>query len=302
MVALLAPTGTGKSAIAIDLAKRIDGEIVNYDSVQLYRGFDVGSAKPSIAERQSVPHHLFDIADPDEHVTAADWARRAEGVVAEIGARAKVAILVGGTFFYLRALTAGLPEMPGRDESVRQRLRRMIEGPRGLERLRRILERVDPVSASRIASSDVNRTERALEVWALTGRPISSWPLPGHDERLPVLRIAIDVDPAALRQRLDARVRAMYAAGLVEETAALMRRFDPHLRPFSSIGYAEAVRHLRGEMTLDDAIAETQRRTRAYAKRQRTWIRSERGVHHVAAGSSLILDIESLIRRPTGKE
>lgn len=290
--------------MAIEVALRTGGEIVNYDSVQIYRGFDIGSAKPTRDEQSGVPHHMFDIAEADEHVTAVDWASRAEQVVSDIASRGRLPILVGGTFFYLRALESGLPEMPARDERLRARMRRLMETERGSARLRRLLERIDPVSASRIAAADRNRTERALEVWLLSGRPISSFHRSDSEERLPLLKIAIDVEPAQLREQLDRRVEAMYEQGLVAETEALLSRYPASARPFSSIGYREAVRHLAGELSLDQAKAETRRRTRAYAKRQRTWIRSERGVHHVAGGTVSVtsLDIESLIRTSVKNE
>ena len=277
-IVLAGPTGAGKSEMAIRLAERIGGEIINYDSLQIYRGFDIGTAKPSLAERNRVPHHLFDIVDADAEFTAADYARIARPVCDAIARP----ILAGGTFFYLRALLSGLPEMPARDPAIRKRIRRILDKRRGASRLHRWLSRIDPVSGGRIAPSDRNRVERALEVWLISGRPISSFARESSDE-MPSLKIALSVDRAELVRRLDARVESMYRAGLVDETRALLETFSRSARPFGSIGYREAAGVIAGELALDAAIDETRRRTRAYAKRQMTWLRSERNMHWIDA-------------------
>ncbi len=283
-IVVAGPTGSGKSRLALRLASALDGEIVNYDSVQIYRGFDIGSAKPSPEERALVPHHLFDVVDADEEFNAADYGRLARKVIDEIHARGRRAILVGGTFFYLRALLSGLPEMPGRNEALRARIRRVASRPRGPERLHRWLSKIDPRSGRRIAANDRHRVERALEVWMTSKRPISSWDRTPDDE-LPSIKIALHVERARLVEALDARVEAMFRAGLVEETRRLLQRHPPTARPFGTIGYKEAAAVARGEMTETDAAAETKRRTRAYAKRQLTWLRSERNVHWLDAGA-----------------
>lgn len=275
---LAGPTGSGKSELALRLAQTLRGEIVNYDSVQIYRGFDIGSAKPSLAERALVPHHLYDIVDAGEEFNAADYGRVAREVCASIA----TPILAGGTFFYLRALLSGLPEMPGRDEAVRARIRSIANAPRGPERLHRWLSKIDPVSGRKIAPADRHRVERALEVWITSGRPITSWDRQTEDE-LPSIKIGLSVDRARLGPLLDARVDAMFRAGLIEETRALLERFPATARPFGTIGYKEAAAVIRGEMTESAAAAETRRRTRAYAKRQMTWLRSERNVHWIDA-------------------
>ncbi|HKS24116.1 MAG TPA: tRNA (adenosine(37)-N6)-dimethylallyltransferase MiaA [Thermoanaerobaculia bacterium] len=276
IIVIAGPTGVGKSELAIRLAERLGGEIVNYDSVQVYRGFDIGSAKPSPAERERVPHRLFDIVDAGEEFNAADYGRLARDVCADIEARGRRAILAGGTFFYLRALLAGLPPMPGRDEVLRKRLRRIDPA-----RLHRWLSKVDPQSGRKIAPADRHRVERALEVWIASGRPISSW---GHNvEELPSIKIALTLERPSLVAALDRRVDAMYANGLVEETRQLLARYPRDARPFGAIGYAEAVSVVVGERVEGEAIAETRRRTRAYAKRQMTWLRAERNVHWVDA-------------------
>lgn len=278
-IILAGPTGTGKSWLALELAKAIGGEIVNYDSVQIYRGFDIGSAKPSLEERQVVPHHLFDIVDADEEFNAAEYGKVARGLCIKLHSRA---IFVGGTFFYLRAFLSGLPEMPGRDEAIRTRLRAIARTEHGRARLHRWLSKIDPRSGRRIALGDRHRVERALEVWLTSGKPISSWERAAEDE-LPSIKIALSLDRARLNEGLDRRVDAMFASGLVEETRGLLARFPATARPFGTIGYKEAASVVRGELALDAAIAETKRRTRAYAKRQMTWLRSERNVHWLDA-------------------
>jgi tRNA dimethylallyltransferase len=278
LIVIAGPTGSGKSELALRLAQTHGGEIVNYDSVQIYRGFDIGSAKPSAEQRAVVPHHLFDIVDADEEFNAADYAR----VARELCSRLDTPILAGGTFFYLRALLSGLPAMPGRDENVRARIRAISSRPRGTERLHRWLSKVDPRSGRKIAAADRHRVERALEVWISSGRPISSWERDSAEE-LPAVKLALRVDRAKLGPILDARVEAMFRAGLIEETRALLERFPESARPFGTIGYKEAVAVIRGTMSEAEAIAETRRRTRAYAKRQMTWLRSERNVHWLDA-------------------
>lgn len=285
LVVIAGPTGSGKSELALSLALACGGEIVNYDSMQIYRGFNIGTAKPSETDRAAVPHHLFDIIDASEEFNAADYARRATAVCEDILVRGKTPILAGGTFFYLRALLSGLPEMPGRDESIRERLRRVANSLRGPERLHRWLSRVDGKSAARIPPPDRHRVERALEVWVVTGKAISSWERPGSEtgQELPSLKIGLRIDRATLIKRLDARVEQMYRTGLVEETAALLELHPRTARPFTSIGYKEAAAVVTGEIERDDAILETKRRTRAYAKRQMTWLRSERNVQWIDA-------------------
>ncbi len=225
LIVVAGPTGSGKSELALRLAEMLGGEIVNYDSVQIYRGFDIGSAKPSAAQRQRVPHHLFDILDADDgDFNAADYAKRAHEVCADIQARGKRVILAGGTFFYLRALLSGLPEMPGRDEPLRDRLRAVAGRARGAERLHRWLSKIDPQSGRKIALADRHRVERALEVWITSGKPISSWERDGEQE-LPSVKLALDVERKQLAAMLDARVEIMFRNGLVDETRSLLEQY-----------------------------------------------------------------------------
>jgi tRNA dimethylallyltransferase len=282
-IVIAGPTGTGKSDLALRLAESIGGEIVNYDSVQIYRGFDIGSAKPSIETRARVRHHLFDIVDAEADFNASAYAERARAECEDIAARGGRAILVGGTFFYLRALLHGLPEMPARDAGIRERIRAIAGRPRGSARLHRWLSIVDPRSGERIAAADRHRVERALEVWLVSGRPISEWERPGSGdaEEMVSTKIGLRMERSELVARLDERVASMYEAGLVDETRSLLARYPRTARPFGAIGYAEAAAVVMGEMDVDAAITETRRRTRAYAKRQMTWLRAERNVQWI---------------------
>jgi tRNA dimethylallyltransferase len=278
-IVIAGPTGTGKSELALRIAEAIGGEIVNYDSVQIYRGFDIGSAKPSAEVRRRVPHHLFDVVDADAEFNAADYARLARTTIASI----ERPILVGGTFFYLRALLHGLPEMPGRDEHIRTRIRRIAARPRGSVWLHRWLSKIDPQSGRRIAAADRQRVERALEVWLVSGKPISEWERPAANSanEMAAIKIGLMMERRRLVERLEARVDAMYAAGLIDETRGLLERYPRTARPFGAIGYAEAAAVVLGEMDVASVAAETKRRTRAYAKRQMTWLRSERNVQWI---------------------
>lgn len=285
LLVIAGPTGSGKSELAVRIAETIGGEIVNFDSVQIYRGFDIGSAKPSLETRRRVPHHLFDLLEATDEFNANDYARVARATIAEIEERGKTPILVGGTFFYLRALLAGLPEMPGRDPALRARLGRIADRAHGPRHLHAWLSKIDPQSGRKIAPADRHRVERALEVWLASGKPISSWERPraDPDAETPALKMALTLERPRLVEMLDRRVDGMYAAGLVAETRALLERHPRTARPFTAIGYAEAVAVVVGELQLDAAIAETRRRTRAYAKRQMTWLRSERNMHWLEA-------------------
>ena len=281
VVVIAGPTGTGKSELAVRLAQSIGGEIVNFDSIQLYRGFDIGSAKPPAEVRARVPHHLFDSVDAGVEFNAVEYARLARPLIEKIAKP----ILVGGTFFYLRALLTGLPDMPPRDEAVRARIRKIASKPRGQLRLHRWLAQADPKSAAVIAPADRHRVERALEVWIASRQPISAWQRPTAEtaDEIGAIRIALRLDREQLVKTLDARVDAMYRSGLIEETRHLLQRYPAAGRPFQAIGYREAAAVVAGQMTEIEAIAETRRRTRAYAKRQMTWLRAERNVHWVDA-------------------
>lgn len=279
MVAVVGPTGTGKSELALRIAEEFHGEIVNCDSLQLYRYFDIGTAKLPVEERRGIPHHLMDVLDPDEIFSAGEYARRARQILHEIASRDALPVVVGGTGFYLRALVDGLFAGPERDAALRDRLiERERRRPGSLHRL---LGRFDPGSLQRVHARDVQKTIRALEVCLAARRPMSRMFAAGRDplEGFRVLKIGLDPPREALYARLDARCRHMFEHGLVEETQAILARgFLASEKPFESHGYKQALELLRGRMSLDEAIESAQRNTRRYAKRQWTWFRKEPGV------------------------
>jgi tRNA dimethylallyltransferase len=268
------PTASGKSSLALFLAAHFDGEIVNCDSLQIYRGFDIGTAK-TIAP--GVAHHLFDILEPTELFTAGEYARRATAVVQEIAARGKTPIVVGGTGFYLRALLVGLSPAPERNDSLRERL-----DARTGARLHRLLQRLDPAAATRIHPNDRPKLIRALEVCVEARRPISDVWAEGRQglAGFSVVKLGLNPPRVALYERINQRTQQMYEHGLLEEVRALLARgVPPHAKPFQAPGYTEALAVVRGTMTLEEAVDLTQRRTRQYAKRQTTWFRRERDLH-----------------------
>jgi tRNA dimethylallyltransferase len=277
LVAVLGPTATGKSALGLALAARYDGEILNCDSTAVYRGFDIGTDKVAPGDRRGIPHHLIDIVDPTEEYTAAQFARDAAAVVRDLHARGKLPILVGGTGFYFRALTRGLFPGPGRDAVLRARLE-AIAARRGVTFLHRLLARVDPASAQRIQPRDLKRMVRALEVFFLTGRPLTDHfadtasPLPDVD----VIAIALRLPAAEISARVTRRADEQFARGLLEEMRGLLARGVPEAaRPFGGLVYRQALEHLhgvRGEAETRALIAQENRR---YARRQLIWFRKE---------------------------
>jgi tRNA dimethylallyltransferase len=280
-IAIVGPTASGKSELGMFLAERLSGEIVNYDSVQVFRHFDIGSAKPTLQERQRVPHHMIDIREPTEVFTAGDYQREARRVLEEIRNRGGIPILVGGTGLYLRALTEGLFNGPPRSTHLRNRLEMMVER-KGRNYLHRVLQRVDPVTASRIAPNDKPKVIRALEVRLETGKPLSQHLEEGP--RLPLTDFAfhfIGLNPprADLNSRIDERVRRMFDAGLVEEVKQLLSKGIPSsAKPFEAIGYRHIIKDLDSCIVQEDTIRIIQRDTRRYAKRQMTWFRKQSDV------------------------
>jgi tRNA dimethylallyltransferase len=277
---VLGPTGSGKSELALQLARRIGGEIVNYDSLQVYRGFDIGTAKVPEPERCGVPHHLLDVMEPGQLFTAGDYARMARASLREIAAREHIPVMVGGTGLYLRALLEGLSEGPSRDPAIRQRLERRAE-KRPLS-LHRILSRLDPTAAERIHINDKKKIIRALEVRLLQGRTISELFSEGRDPLTGFHPIKIGLNPPRelLNQRLDARTVRIFEAGLLEEVQGLLANgVSRDAKPFESIGYKQALLVLDGLLTLEQAVQSTQLETRQYAKRQLTWFRKEDAIH-----------------------
>ena len=278
---ILGPTGSGKSDLSLCIARAIGGEIVNCDSLQVYRGFDIGTAKVTPAEYQGVPHHLIDIVEPTELFTAGDYARVAEAAVREISGRGRTPLLVGGTGFYLRGLLEGLSPGPSRDDLLRARLQaRELQRPRSLHR---ILTRLDPMSAARIHPNDKNKTMRAVEVRLLEGTPLSSMFERGQTPLTGFRPIKIGLDPPRdlLYARLNERALKMFDSGnLPDEVRSLLSAgVPPEAKPFESLGYKQALQAMQGRITVQQALESTELETRRYAKRQRTWFRKEKGVH-----------------------
>jgi len=277
LVAVAGPTGSGKSDLALSIAQAFGGEIVNCDSLQVYRHFDIGTAKLPCEERCGIPHHLIDIVDPDELFTAGEYARLARTAIAEIAARGKLPVIAGGTGFYLRALLDGLFEGPARDQALRDRLAaREARRPGSLHRL---LTRFDAAAAGRIHPHDVPKVTRALEVCLVTRRPVTELFREGRDALTGYrcLKLCLLPDRDDLYRRLDERAAAMFEAGLVEEVArTLSLGFAPTAKPFESHGYKQALQEIEGELNRREAIFYAQRNTRQYAKRQITWFRRER--------------------------
>ena len=284
LIAVVGPTASGKSELGIALALRLGGEIINCDSVQVYREIEVATAKVPFAERRGVPHHLIDFVPPEVNYTAADWARDALAKVDEIEARGHTALLVGGTGFYLRALRQPFFEAPPTDESLRRRLAE-LRGRRGAEHLHKILRRLDPETAARLKPRDWSRVQRAIEVRLQTGVKLAA-PAGTRAEPPPQaarLRIfALNPPRAELYRRINERTEAHFRAGLVGEVRRLLERGVPETSSaLGAHGYRRAVEYLLGERTLESAVEQTKLDVRHYAKRQMTWFRREPGVEWV---------------------
>jgi tRNA dimethylallyltransferase len=279
VVVVTGPTASGKTSLAIDLARRFDGEIVNADSMQVYRFMDIGTAKPTPEERSRVPHHLIDVANPDETYSAGRFAREARAAFAEIHGRGRLPILAGGTGLYIRAALHGLVDGVPADDALRERLESEqidAEGQGDPQRLYRRLQENDPVAASRIHPHDTRRVVRALEIAAETGRPASRVRGAHGFEDSPYrsLHLALDVEREALYARIDARCREMIEGGLLQELRDLQEAgYGPTLRPMKAIGYRHVLPVARGEDTLANALEAMCRDTRHFARRQLTWLR-----------------------------
>lgn len=279
ILAIAGPTAAGKSALGMALAESIDGEIVSVDSAQVYRGLDIGSAKPSLEERQRVRHWLIDIREPTDSYSAADFCADARAAIADIEGRGKTPILVGGTMLYLRALRDGLSALPSADAAVRAALQLELAS-HGLAALHEELARVDPESAARIHRNDTQRTLRALEVFRSTGKPMSAQ-LGSAEAGMPLNIVAVaPADRAVLHQRIEARLDAMFASGFIDEVRVLMKQrgMHPDLPSMRSVGYRQVWAHLTGEYDANECLQRALFATRQLAKRQLTWLRGDNAV------------------------
>jgi tRNA dimethylallyltransferase len=279
LVAVAGPTGSGKSALALAIAETFGGEVVNCDSLQVFRYFDIGTAKLPMEQRRGIPHHLMDIANPDEIFTAGEYARLARAAIADISDRGLLPVVVGGTGFYLRALLDGLFEGPARDQTLRDRL--ALREMRRAGSLHRLLRRFDSESASKIHANDIPKVTRALEVCLVTRRPVSEMYREGRDglRGYRTLKIGLSPDRDALYESLNARCAEMFQRGLIDEVERILAMGYPAAcKPFESHGYKQALQLLNGELTSKEAVFYAQRNTRNYAKRQMTWFRKEAGM------------------------
>lgn len=303
LILLLGPTGSGKTHLSLRLAERFGGEILSCDSVAVYRGLEIGSAKPSPNERARVPHHLLDIADPSEAMTAGDWARSARAVAREVASRGRLPIVTGGTGLYLRAMIDGLAPLPARCPIVRGKLSAASARRGGSPYLHRMLRRLDADAAERIHPNDEPKLIRALEVALLSREPISN---AGRDplQGFRLLRIGLEPARAQLYERLNTRAAAMFQNGLLGETRSLRVEYGVDAPALGALGYREASAVLEGAMALPDAISAVQQGHRNYAKRQMTWFRKEPDVHWLPGfgdSETIAQSAEDLVRAAQAK-
>ncbi len=291
LIVLAGPTASGKTSLALRLAEEFNGEIVSCDSVAVYREMEIGTAKPTHQERAMVPHHMIDIAWPDQPCTAGDYSRQAREALAGIVERGHLPIVAGGTGLYLRALIDGLFPEPSRPPGLRERLRRRAKD-RGPAYLHRLLTRLDPTAAAAIHANDVPKVVRAIEVSLTPQQPGQSGPLSHHIPMTEqwqqgrdaltgyrILRLGLNPPRQRLYERIDQRAAAMFDRGLIEETERLTARYGYACRPLTSLGYAQATAVLRNELTREQAVAQARQGHRNYAKRQLTWFRREPAMH-----------------------
>ena len=280
LVVILGPTASGKTSLSLSIAEKLQGEIVNCDSVAMYRDFDVGTAKPSPAERARVPHHFVDFVDPGDYMTAGEYARQARHELSTIVARDHLPVVVGGTGLYLRALLEGLFPGPQRSEELRVRLRKQV-AKRSAGYLHKILARLDPKAAKNIHANDLPKLIRAIEVCLAARQSMTELWQRGRDPLtgFRILRIGLDPDRNLLYERINHRACVMFENGLMEETQRLLEKYGPDVRPLASLGYKQATQFLRGELTRAQALQAAQQAHRNYAKRQMTWFRREPGVN-----------------------
>jgi tRNA dimethylallyltransferase len=275
LIVILGPTASGKTTLSLALAERFQGEIVNCDSVAMYREFEIGTAKPTAAERARAPHHLFDFVDPASYMTAGEYARQAREVLEQIKSRGNVPIVVGGTGLYLRALLEGLFQGPRRSEELRERLRE--SAGRRPAYLHRVLRRLDLEAAAKIHANDAPKLIRAIEICVASRQPMSEMWKDGRDALtgFRIVRVGLNPDRNALYERINLRAVRMFDAGLVEETRRLLEKYGDAIWALSSLGYRQAVNVIRGEVDRAGAVLAAQQAHRNYAKRQMTWFRRE---------------------------
>ncbi len=297
LIAILGPTASGKSSLALQAAPILGGEIVNCDALQLHRLLEIGTAKPSREQREQIPHHLYDILDPDQYFSAGSYMVRARKVCREIASRRRVPIVVGGTGLYCKALLEGIFEGPGRSDVTRDRLREVAR-KKGTEYLYGLLKKKDPEAGKRIESGDLIRIIRALEIYFTTGKRISDL----QPQRVPlegfaIRKIGLNLPRSILYDRINRRVAEMFGAGLIEETQELLASgYSSDCKGFEALGYRQAVAVLRGELTREIAIELTQRDTRRYAKRQMTWFKREPEVCWISDPGEDRLALEKLLQ------
>jgi tRNA dimethylallyltransferase len=275
-IVIIGPTASGKTRLALDLALQFQGEIVSCDALQIYRHMNIGTDKILPHEQQGVTHHLLDVRDPGQDFSAGDYQRLAREAIREIHERGHLPFVVGGTGFYLRALIDGLFEGPARSEELRVRMRKIIRR-KGSRILHRFLQRVDPASAAKIAETDAERIIRAYEVYLISRKPMSWWQRQPRDtlKGYRWLKLGLRVPREQLYQRINQRAEKMFQAGFLEEVRSLIDRFPGESHAFKAIGYRQAAEYLEGRLTLAEAIDETKKQSRHYAKRQLTWFRAD---------------------------
>ncbi len=289
ILVIAGPTATGKTAAAIEIARRFDGELVGADSVQVYRGFDIGSAKPRQEELGDLRHHLIDVVDPDQPIDAMAYASVADQAIAAVRARGRLPIVVGGTGLWIRALVRGLVDVPPVDPEIRRRLEVAVE-TEGAPALHARLARVDSLSAETIHPNDALRIVRALEVFEQTGKPLGSLRAEHRlgQPRYDALFVVLDVEREEHRAIIERRAARMLEAGWVDEVRRLRVRWGDEVRPFGSVGYREVLAHLRDMVPLNETLRQIRKSTRVYARRQRTWFHGEPGVSWRCRSAELI--------------
>ena len=295
LLVIAGPTATGKTAAAIELARRFDGELVGADSVQVYRGFDIGSAKPTPDELGGVAHHLLDVLDPDQDADAVAYANLADEAIRGICERGRLPVVAGGTGLWIRALVRGLVEVPPVDPDVRHRLEEAA-ATEGAPALHARLAEVDPTSAEAVHPNDALRIVRALEVYEQTGTPLGALRA-AHAlgaPRYQAFFIVLDMDRAAHDAVVESRIERMLATGWIDEVRSLRGRWGDDIRPFGSVGYREVLAHVRDEVPLEETVRQIRRSSRVYARRQRTWFKGEPGVSWRSEAAEL--------RQPSGHD